>query len=172
MLYIYGATAHAKTAVDTAEELNIPIGGLIDKSLLIEDIFEYDVALHHTETHSDDVFFIAIKNPGLRERIVSENRNWQYSNLIHPRAFVSKRAELGQGTIVLPGASIAADVQIGDHCIIASSAVIESNTIIEDFVNIGPNTSIGANVLIGRNSEITANVSIQDEATIPKESII
>ncbi len=164
MLYIYGATAHAKTAVDVAEDLAIEIGGLIDKSLLIEDVFDYEVQLHHQI--KDEV------EPGLRERIVSENADWNFQTLIHPKAYVSKRAEIGEGTIILPGASIAPDVQIGNHCIIAGSAVIESNTIIEDFVNIGPNVSVGANVLVGRGSEIKANTRIEDEETIPKESII
>jgi sugar O-acyltransferase (sialic acid O-acetyltransferase NeuD family) len=172
MLYIYGATAHAKTAVDVAEDLAIEIGGLIDKSLLIEDVFDYEVQLHHQVKDTEEDFFIAVKNPGLRQRIVSENTDWNYQTLIHPKAYVSKRAEIGEGTIILPGASIAPDVQIGNHCIIAGSAVIESNTIIEDFVNIGPNVSIGANVLVGRGSEIKANTRIEDEETIPKESII
>jgi len=172
MLYIYGATAHAKTAVDVAEDLAIEIGGLIDKSLLIEDVFDYEVQLHHQVEGTEEDFFIAVKNPGLRQRIVSENADWNYQTLIHPKAYVSKRAEIGEGTIILPGASIAPDVQIGNHCVIAGSAVIESNTIIEDFVNIGPNVSIGANVLVGRGSEIKANTRIEDEETIPKESII
>jgi len=172
MLYIYGATAHAKTAVDVAEDLNIQIGGLIDKSLLIEDVFDYAVQLHHESKYADEVFFVAVKNPGLRKRIVSENPSWKFQSLVHPRANVSKRAEIGEGCIILPGATIAADVQIGDHCIIAGSAVIESNTIIEDYVNIGANVSIGANVLIGRGSEINANTRIEDEETIAKESVV
>jgi sugar O-acyltransferase (sialic acid O-acetyltransferase NeuD family) len=172
MLYIYGATAHAKTAVDVAEDLAIEIGGLIDKSLLIEDVFDYEVQLHHQVKDVEEDFFVAVKNPGLRERIVSENAEWNFQTLIHPKAYVSKRAEIGEGTIILPGASIAPDVQIGNHCIIAGSAVIESNTIIEDFVNIGPNVSVGANVLVGRGSEIKANTRIEDEETIPKESVI
>ncbi|WP_293946619.1 MULTISPECIES: hypothetical protein [unclassified Sphingobacterium] len=172
MLYIYGATAHAKTAVDVAEDLDIEIGGLIDKSLLIEDLFDYEVQLHHQIKDATENFFIAVKNPGLRERIVSENPEWNFQSLIHPKAHVSKRAEIGEGCIILPGAIIAPDVQIGDHCVISSAAVIESNTIIEDFVNIGPNVSIGANVLVGRGSEIKANTHIEDEETVPKESVI
>lgn len=172
MLYIYGATAHAKTAVDIAEDLAIEIGGLIDKSLLIEDIFDYEVQLHHQSKDAAEHFFVAVKNPGLRARIVAENPGWNFQSLVHPRAHVSKRAEIGEGSIVLPGATIAADVQIGNHCIISGSAVIESNTIVEDFVNIGSNVSIGANVLVGRGSEIKANTRIEDEATIAKESVL
>ena len=171
MLYIYGATAQAKMAVDVAEDLNIEIGGLIDKSLLIEDLFDYAVQLHHQTPDVNDIFFVAVKNPGLRERIVSENAAKDFQTLVHPQAYVSKRAEIGDGSIVLPGAYIAPDVQIGSHCIISASAVIESNTIIEDFVNIGSNASIGANVLIGRGSEIKANTRIDDEETIAKESV-
>lgn len=172
MLYIYGATAHAKVAVETAEELHIDISGLIDKSLLIESVFDYPVTLRHEVNSEDEQFFIAVHDSGLRQRIVLENHTWTYCSLIHPKANISKRAEIGKGTIILPGASIAPDVQIGNHCIISSNAVIASNTIIEDFVNIGPNSSIGSNVLIGRGSEISANIHIPAEKTIAKDSFI
>ncbi|MNL03233.1 putative acetyltransferase EpsM [compost metagenome] len=172
MLYIYGATAHAKVAVETAEEVHIRIAGLIDKSLLIASVFDYPVNLHHEVKSDDEQFFIAVYDPGLRQRIVLENPSWEYCSLLHPQAHISKRAEIGRGTIILPGASIAPDVQIGNHCIISSNAVIASNTIIEDFVNIGPNSTIGSHVLIGRGSEITANIHIQAEETIAKDSCI
>ncbi|UIR56044.1 hypothetical protein LZQ00_17485 [Sphingobacterium sp. SRCM116780] len=172
MLYICGATAHAKIAIETAEELQIEIAGLIDKSLLIEDVFNYQVNLQHEVKNELERFFIAIHDTGLRERIVLENQNWTYLSLIHPKAIVSKRAEIGHGTIILPGAYIAPDVQIGNHCIIASNAVITSNSVIEDFVNIGPNSSIGSNVLIGKGSEISGNINIPAEETIMRDSSI
>jgi acetyltransferase EpsM len=172
MLYIYGATAHAKVAVETAEELKIDIAGLIDKSLLIADVFDYPVELHQDIDYEEDVVFVAIHDSGLRQRIVSENYSWEYCSLIHPKAYVSKRADIGKGTLILPGACIAPDVQIGNHCVIGSNAVIASNTIIEDFVNIGPNSSIGSNVLIGSCSEIMANIHIVAEETIVKNSYI
>lgn len=172
MLYIYGATAHAKVAVETAEELHIRILGLIDKSLLIASVFDYPVKLRHEVNNDDEQFFIAVHDSGLRQRIVLENHSWAYCSLLHPKANISKRAEVGKGTIVLPGASIAPDVQIGNHCIISSNAVIGSNTIIEDFVNIGANSTIGSNVLIGRGSEISANIHIPAEETIAKDSYI
>lgn len=172
MLYIYGATAHAKIVVETAEELQIEIGGLIDKSLIIEDVFDYTVSLQHEVKNEDEQFFIAIRNAGLRQRTVTEKLDCTYISLIHPKAIVSKRAEIGEGTIILPGAYIAPDVQIGNHCIIGANAVIESNTIIEDFVNLGANTSIASNVLIGKGSEINSNISIAAEITVSKESLI
>lgn len=172
MLYIYGATAHAKVAVETAEELQIAIAGLIDKSLLIADVFDYPVELHQEINPKENQVFIAVYDSGLRERIASEHVAWDYCSLIHPKAHVSKRAEIGNGTLILPGATIAPDVQIGNHCVIGSNVVIASNTIIEDFVTIGPNSSIGSNVLIGRGSEISSNIHIPSEETIVKNSYI
>jgi acyl-[acyl carrier protein]--UDP-N-acetylglucosamine O-acyltransferase len=172
MLYIYGATAHAKVAVETAEELKLDIAGLIDKSLLITDVFDYPVELHQKINQEEDMVFVAVLDSGLRQRIVSENCFWKYCSLIHPKAHVSKRADIGKGTLILPGASIAPDVQIGNHCVIGSNAVIASNTIVEDFVTIGPNSSIGSNVLIGSGSEISANIHISAEETIEKNSYI
>lgn len=169
MLYIYGATAHAKMAIEIAEDLGFTIGGLIDKSLLIEEVFNVPVSLKFEEREYDgDTFFVAIHDAGLRERTVQDLGDQFFETLVHHRAHVSRRAEIEDGTIVFPGAAINPDVQIGVHVLIGNNAVIESNTIIEDFINIGSNTSIGTGVLISHGADIGANVRIANQVNIGK----
>lgn len=167
MLYIYGATAHAKMAIEIAEDLGFTIGGLIDKSLLLEEVFNIPVKLgYEAGEYNGDTFFVAVQNAGLRERTVVDNGDKFYDTLVHHRAHVSRRAEIEDGTIVFPGAAINPDVQIGKHVLIANNAVIASNTIVEDFVNIGANTTVGTGVLIGKGTEVGDNVSIANGVTI------
>ncbi|MEN9663748.1 MAG: Acyl-[acyl-carrier-protein]--UDP-N-acetylglucosamine O-acyltransferase, partial [Planctomycetota bacterium] len=45
---------------------------------------------------------------------------------IHPLAAVSPEARLGLGVKIGAFASVEADVELGDHCAVASGAVIKS----------------------------------------------
>jgi UDP-N-acetylglucosamine acyltransferase len=45
---------------------------------------------------------------------------------IHPLANVSPEARLGRGVIVGAFATVEADVELGDHCVVASGAVVKS----------------------------------------------
>lgn len=164
-VYVYGATAHAKMAVDLAERLGVKLKGCVDKSLLLESIFNYPVELNHVPM-SDYSYFLAIRNAELRQRMYEERSSLSYCTLLDPCAVISKYAEVDDGTIVFANAVISADVQIGKQVLIDAGVVVHSNTIVEDFVNIGANVVVGANVLIGKGVEIGAGSVILDESTI------
>lgn len=170
-IYVYGATAHAKMVLDVAEQLEVKVLGCIDKSLLLESVLDYPVALDHTILDGN-IYFIAVQNAGLRKRMFEDRPTLEYTSLISPQAVVSKYADIESGTIVFATAVIAADVQVGRQVLIDSGAIIHSNTIIEDFVNIGANVVIGSNVLIGEGAELGAGVVIHNECTIAPYTIV
>jgi len=167
MLFIYGATAHAKMVIETAELCRYHIAGLIDKSLLIKEVLDYPVTLTLPAGASEEAeYFVAILDAGLRKRTVLDLSTTTFATLIHPQAYVSPRAEIGKGTIIMPGAVIHPDVQIGEHCIIGSNAVLHSNTIIEDFVTLGANVSIASQVLIQETATLCANAVVEQEQVL------
>jgi UDP-3-O-[3-hydroxymyristoyl] glucosamine N-acyltransferase len=59
-------------------------------------------------------------------------------------SFVSPTAEIGEGTIIQPGAFIGNHVKIGKNCIIHANASIYDHSILGDRVIIHSNTVIGA----------------------------
>ncbi|NCY03707.1 MAG: acyl-ACP--UDP-N-acetylglucosamine O-acyltransferase, partial [Planctomycetia bacterium] len=62
---------------------------------------------------------------------------------IHPLANVSPEARLGVGVSVGAFASVEADVELGDHCIVASGAVVKSG------VTAGPHNEFCEHAVIG-----------------------
>lgn len=62
---------------------------------------------------------------------------------IDPRAFVSKRAQVGAQVTIMAGAFIGDDVVIGDHTVIHPGAVIYDGCRIGEHCVIGPGTVIG-----------------------------
>lgn len=97
---------------------------------------------------------------------------------------ISSSAEIGEGTIIQPGAFIGNNVKVGDNCIIHANVSIYDNTIIGDNVILHSNTVIGGDayyfqkrdhgyvkflssgrVIINNNVEIGASCSIDKGVT-------
>ncbi len=89
-----------------------------------------------------------------------------YASVISTHAIVSPSAEIGVGTVVMPGAVVNADAKIGKHGIINTASVIEHDCCISDFVHVSPRACLtsgvkaGQGVLIGANSTIIPDVEI------------
>ena len=92
--------------------------------------------------------------------------------IISPLAYVSKHAEIAEGTIIMHKALVNAGAKIGKACIINTKALIEHEAEIGDFchvstcsiangqVQVGKGCFIGSNTVIGNNTSVTDNVVI------------
>lgn len=83
-----------------------------------------------------------------------------FMNAVHPAAVCHTRHEIGEGTIIAPGAVITVNVRIGQHVIINNNASISHDCVIEDFVTIAPCAAITGHVHIGYGAELGANCTI------------
>jgi sugar O-acyltransferase (sialic acid O-acetyltransferase NeuD family) len=106
----------------------------------------------------------------IAERLKIERR--RFSTLVHPSACVSKRAELGFGTVILQFSFVSGNVVVGDHVIISQSAVISHDVTIGSYVSMSTCLSIngavkiGDGVYIGSGARIYPGVEIGEGALI------
>ena len=109
----------------------------------------YDKALHSNATTI--LIDKEVECPDGKALLVSEAPFRDYNILTrHFSAFiplednVAKSAEIGEGSLIYPGAVIGNNVKIGKNCQIHSNVVLEDGTIIGDNVIVHSNTVIGA----------------------------
>lgn len=76
--------------------------------------------------------------------------------LVHSTAYVSPRAKLDMGTMVLPGAIVNTDCHVKRGCIINCGAVVDHGCILEEGVHVCLNTVIKAENRIPRCMKIEA----------------
>ena len=175
-LFIYGAGGHAKVIADIAEQLGEPLTAAIDKNLLRKELLDqYPVYLNldSIELFDTDQFIVAVGNNAYRKRIVEEELiGKQFATLIHTSVQISSYADVEVGTVVMPGAVINVDTQIGRHCIINTGATIDHDCVIEDYVHISPNASLAGNVLVGTGSHIGIGAVVIQGINIGKDCII
>ncbi len=99
-------------------------------------------------------------------------RGYVFCVVVHPRAFVSPRARLGQGAHILAGAVIQAGAEIGDDAIINIGANIDHDCRIGAHAHVAPGASlsghvvVGCGALIGTGASVIQNVHIGDRAII------
>lgn len=157
-MYIFGASGHGKVIAEIAEENNILIEAFIDSDQSKNKVLDYTV-IHEIPIKQIDVV-VSIGNNATRKKIVSNYFQFNYLSLIHPKTTISKRAILGEGSVVMAGASVNSDVNIGKHCIINTNASIDHECVIEDYVHISPNVALAGNVEVGEGTHIGIGTAV------------
>lgn len=92
--------------------------------------------------------------------------------IIHQSATISPTAKIGEGTQVLAGVVIAAEVKIGAFCIANNSTNIDHECLLADGVHIAPGATLCGCVSVGENSMIGAGAVILPRITIGKNVVV
>lgn len=150
-LFLYGASGHGKVVLEIAEILNLPIGGFIDQNPNLRSIYGYPVLRELPEYGNT---FISIGNNLIRKNLAEKISEKRYIRLIHPECNISKRCEIGVGSVIMAGATLNTGSQIGSHCIINTNASIDHECTIRDFVHISPNVALAGDVSVGEGTHI------------------
>ena len=167
-MYLCGAGGHAKVIIEILEANNIDIDGLFEKDSFIESLLDYPVS------HSNKLegpIIISIGNNNIRKKI-AQSANVEFGQAFHTSAIISKRADIGKGSVVMHSAIIQSCVVIGEHCIINTGASVDHECIIDDFVHISPHVTLCGNVKVGEGSWIGAGATVIPGITIGSWSVI
>ncbi|MBQ8864079.1 MAG: acetyltransferase [Rikenellaceae bacterium] len=167
-MYLYGASGHAKVIIEILEACGTAIDGLWDDYTSRTELLGYPVKRYNGESNPT---IISIGNNQIRQRIASQ-LECEWGCAVHPSAIVSKRAQIGCGTVVMHGAIIQADAKIGQHAIINTGATIDHECVVGDFAHISPNATLCGNVTVGEGTHIGAGAVVIPGITIGKWSTI
>jgi sugar O-acyltransferase (sialic acid O-acetyltransferase NeuD family) len=115
-----------------------------------------------------------IENADARTRLwdLLHAQGWSLPTIVSPRAYVSPRATLGQGTIVLHGAVINAGASVGANCIVNSQALIEHDTTIGDHCHISTGAILNGGVHVGAGSFIGSGTIIRQGVAVAERCMI
>jgi sugar O-acyltransferase (sialic acid O-acetyltransferase NeuD family) len=182
-ILVIGAGGHAQSCIDVIEaDGQFKIIGLIgSKNEVGKEISGYSVIGTDEELV---VLASKVKNAviGLGQIKSSDNRRRLFLNLnyygynlpaiISPNAYISKSAQIGDGTIVMHHALVNSGARIGDNCIINSKANIEHNSIIESDCHISTGAIVNGDCFIGRGTFLGSGSVVKQGCTIGQNSII
>lgn len=170
-LILIGAGGHANSCIDVIEEQGIfNIVGLIGlKSQLNTRLLGYEVIGADSDIgrlsriYRYALITVGQIQTGERRKALYDQAlagGFQFPSIISPNAYISRYAQIGDGTIVMHGAIVNAGANIGRNCIINSNALIEHS------VNVGDNCHISTGVILN------GDVRIGDDSFIGSGSVI
>jgi sugar O-acyltransferase (sialic acid O-acetyltransferase NeuD family) len=107
-------------------------------------------------------------NMAVRRRIFEElrARGVSFINAIHPRAFISPSAEIGEGNIVAAFVHIGAAARVGDDNLISAHSSIEHHNVVGSHNLFGPAVATSGDVRIGDGCIFGAGVHMEPHLTI------
>jgi sugar O-acyltransferase (sialic acid O-acetyltransferase NeuD family) len=167
-LILIGGGGHCKSCIDVIEQENkFIIAGIVDINSSISNLLGYPWLGHDNDLAKlklrYDYALITIgqiKSPANRVRLLdyAKSLGFKLPAIISPRAYISKHAKIGNGTIVMHDALINAGAIVGDNCIINTKSLIEHDVVIENNCHISTGAIINGGAIVKQGSFVGSNV--------------
>jgi len=183
-LLLIGAGGHGKVVLDLLLHVQeYSIAGIIDLRERVGDKV-LGVSVVGTDKDLPQFFRNGIKHcfisvgsvgdPGVRIKLydLARKTGFKFPNLIHPSAYISPRALLGEGNYIGPGVTINVNAKISDHCIINTGAIIEHDCQVGDFVHIASGAVLSGGVSVGDHSHVGAGSVVIQNLKIGAKTMI
>jgi len=182
-IILIGGGGHCKSCIDVIEQQGkYQIAGIVDMpEKLHQKVLGYEIIATDDDlsrlVNEYENFLITlgqIKNPEKRIRIFQtlKESGAKLPVIISPLAYVSKHAEIGDGTIIMHHALINAGAKIGSNCIINSKALIEHDATIGDHCHIATGAVINGGVKVGSETFFGSNAVCKEYIEIGKNTVI
>lgn len=186
-IILIGGGGHCKSVIDVVESVGYNILGIFDVPEEVGNrVLSYNVIGTDDDIprYADKAEFVItvgfIKTPAVRIRIYDKIKEagGKLATLVASTAYVSKYADIGEGTVVMHHAMVNVGAQIGINCIINTFCNIEHDAVIGNQCHISTGTmvngdcKVGDRVFVGSQSVMANGASIEDDIIVGAGSFI
>lgn len=160
-MYIFGASGQGRVIVDLIDS-HEPIHGIFDDNTAIKDLLGYPVLGKIPPDFTfDQKLVVAIGDNRIRKRIVEGlTREVEFAKIVHHTAFVSGRASIDEGTVVMEGAIIKVCCAVGRHVIVNTGASMDHDCVVGDYVHLAPQVTLCGGVTVAEGTLLGANAVV------------
>ena len=117
---------------------------------------------------------VAITDNQARLRVANSIRalGGRFVTAVHPMAYVSEEATLGDGSVLVAGAVVNPDVEVGSHCCVGANAVVERDATVGAGVWISAGAVVGSGARIGARSTLGHHANVGRKATVEADTVV
>ncbi len=169
IVYLYGASGHAKVVMDIAKQNCYEVPCMIDDNPSINELSGVPV-VHSYEGLTPII--VTIGDCQIRRKIVMKLGEREYLTVVHPKSIIADSVKLGYGTVVMAGAIINPGASVGNHCIVNTGASVDHDCKIHDFVHIAPHCTLCGEVEVGEGTWLGAGSTVIQGIHIGKNCFI
>ncbi|WP_431284620.1 acetyltransferase [Humitalea sp. 24SJ18S-53] len=118
--------------------------------------------------------FVAIGDNATRQRQgdVLAGAGFALPVAVHPAAWVSPSASLGDGAMVLVRAVVGTGSQVGRLCIINSGAIVDHDNRIHEAAHIAPGCALSGDVTVGARTLVGVGSAVRPGITIGRDAVV
>lgn len=179
-LLLLGAGGHSKVVAEIAmQNPNFELVGLVDRNAVGTivngvRVVGNDDSLASFLQKGICHIHVAIGNNSLRAGLADRilKLSFKLATLVSPAANISQTAHLGEGAVVMGGATLNADARIGDLTIINTGANIDHDCKIGRAVHIAPGCTLAGNVTVGDRTFLGAGSTVIPSVTLGHDVIV
>lgn len=172
-ILLVGGGGHCKSVIDVIEqEGKYTIVGIVDKKELIgEEVLGYKVIACDTdleELFKEYKYALVtvgqVKSNALRVKLFNQLKKIGYTlpTVVSSLAYVSKYANIEEGTVVMHHALINVNVNVGKNCIINTKALLEHDVVVEEHCHVSTATVINGGTIVKANSFVGSNTTTKE----------
>ena len=182
-IILIGGGGHCKAVIDVIEQEGaFRIVGIVDQPESIgTDVLGYTVIGNDSDLknlasiHTYALITVGqVQSPKLRIKLfdLALNAGFKLPRIISPRAYVSKHAYIGKGSVIMHNALVNANTKVGCNCIINTNALVEHDSDVADHCHIATNAVINGSTSVGQGSFIGSGSITREGTTISDNSFI
>lgn len=184
-IVILGAGGHAREIVDLVEAIDSEggrhdvLGYLVDPEYEAAGTVIHDLpvlgGLDWLDRRAAEVSVVCgIGYPHLRYGMVQRAaaRGARFASLVHPRAQLTRRVELGIGVVIAAGCILTNQIHLGDHVQLNLSTTISHDCVLGAFASTAPGVHVAGSVVLEEGAYLSTGVSVIPGVRIGRWSIV
>lgn len=182
-ILLFGGGGHCRSVIDVIEqEGKYKIAGIIDdlkdkgSAVLGYEVVGRDGDINEmSEKYRYAIVTVGqIQSAEVRIKLYSKLKyaGFKLPVVVSPRAYVSKHAEIGEGTVVMHDVLINAGVRIGSNCIINTKALIEHDSVIGNHTHVSTGGIVNGSVVVNDEVFLGSNATTKESTVIDKGRFI
>jgi len=183
-LILLGASGHCRACIDVIEQCGTyKIEGLIDKTTpaATKSLDGYAIIGNDRELekirqrcHAALIAVGQIGTSAIRVKLFERLKSLGYELpvIVAPSAYVSPRAEIAEGTIIMHHALVNAGARVGANCILNSGCVVEHDVHIGDHTHVSTGSVVNGSAIIGARSFIGSGATVVQGVKLPDSCFV
>jgi sugar O-acyltransferase (sialic acid O-acetyltransferase NeuD family) len=170
-MVIYGGGGHTKVIIDSLQSVGVAVDYVFDDQPTSEFFCGIPVGTYTLAQFPASPLLLGIGSNEVRRKLSSKISH-RFGQVNHSTSYVAADVSLGEGSVVLLGASVNVGSVVGQHTIVNTQAVVDHDCVLGDFVHVGPSATLCGHVEVGEGTLIGAGVIVSPLVKIGSDVVI